>query len=171
MNFLNNLSFVSIGNGYSVVERRRIKMVERLREQLTLIDQTPIQEIGHKPIQEIDQTSIQRTQRNRIIDPVTNEVTFLEKSVPVKPWWKTSPDGQIILTIKHGMRKVEFQKGKSGILVSSMDELPALLQSLIDATIAGDLDRFMDGAADPDTIATPASPETSKRSLSAKKGR
>ena len=168
MNILNNLSFVSIGNGYSVVERRRIKMVERLREQLTLIDQTSIQEIGHKPIQ--------RTQRNRIIDPVTNEVTFIEKSVPIKPWWKTSPDGQIILTIKHGMGKIEFQKGKFGILVSSMDELPALLQGLIDATISGELDRFMDGVTagddqQPDTFATPASPETSKRSLSAKKGR
>ena len=158
MNILNSLSFVSIGNGYSVVERRRIKMVERLREQLTLIDQT----------------SIQRTQRNRIIDPVTNEVTFIEKSVPIKPWWKTSPDGQIILIVKHGMRRIEFEKGKFGILVASMDELPALLQSLIDATISGELDRFMDGAATaahPDTIATPASPEPSKRSSSAKKGR
>jgi hypothetical protein len=161
MNFINTLAFVSTSDGQSLVDRRRIKMVNRLRDQIAIITQ---------------QAPIHRTQRNRVIDPVTNEVTVVEKSVPVKPWWKTTPDDQIILTIKHGMRKVEFQKGKSGILVSSMDELPSVLQGLIDATMAGELDQVMDPqdqdqAGSQDAIATATPLGSSKRSLPAKKGR
>jgi len=169
MNILNTLAFVSTGNVYSLVERRRIKMVDRLREQIALTEGDLTS--GHPPIL--------RVQRNRVTHPETGAVSVIERSVPVRPWWKTAADGQIILTVRHGMRKVEFQKGKSGILVSSMDELPNVLQGLIDATVAGELDQFMDGVSEdqdkvprPDTSApSNLPPERPQRSSPAKKGR
>ena len=43
----------------------------------------------------------------------------------------------------HGARPIEFEKGKAGIAVASRDKLPALIDSLIGAAQAGELDDLL----------------------------
>ena len=58
----------------------------------------------------------------------------------VKPWWKTDPSGQIVMSIKFGTKPIEFEKGKAGIVVPSKDKLPTVINTLIEAVRAGELD-------------------------------
>ena len=62
-----------------------------------------------------------------------------DKRVPVKPWWRLGPDGKVVLSLRSGMKKIEFEKGKTEIVVGGIDELPQVLQGLIDAVGRGDL--------------------------------
>jgi hypothetical protein len=58
----------------------------------------------------------------------------------VKPWWKTDPSGQMVMSIKFGTKPIEFEKGKAGIVVPSKDKLPTVINTLIEAVRAGELD-------------------------------
>lgn len=62
----------------------------------------------------------------------------------IKPWWMTDSTGTVILTVRAGLRVLEFEKGKPGITVGSLERLEAVLDTLIAATRAGELDRFLE---------------------------
>jgi hypothetical protein len=62
----------------------------------------------------------------------------------IKPWWMTDSTGTVILTVRAGLRVLEFEKGKPGITVGSMERLGAVLDTLIAATKAGELDRLLE---------------------------
>ena len=62
----------------------------------------------------------------------------------IKPWWMTDATGTVILTIMAGLRVLEFEKGKPGITVGSLERLEAVLDTLIAATRAGELDRCLE---------------------------
>ena len=49
------------------------------------------------------------------------------------------PAKTIRLTFKFGAKPIEFEKGKAGIVVSSKDKLPAVIDTLISAVRAGEL--------------------------------
>lgn len=44
------------------------------------------------------------------------------------------------MSIKFGARAIEFEKGKAGIAVPSKDKLPGVIDTLIAAVRAGELD-------------------------------
>ncbi len=48
------------------------------------------------------------------------------------------------MTIKVGLKTLEFEKGKTGIAVGAPDRLGSVLETLIAATRAGELDRFLE---------------------------
>jgi hypothetical protein len=56
----------------------------------------------------------------------------------------TDATGTVILTVRAGLRVLEFEKGKPGITVGSMERLGAVLDTLIAATKAGELDRLLE---------------------------
>ena len=58
----------------------------------------------------------------------------------------TDPVGQVVMSIKFGARPIEFEKGKAGI-VPSRDKLPAVIDTLISAVRAGELDELFSQAA------------------------
>jgi hypothetical protein len=47
------------------------------------------------------------------------------------------------MSVYHGTRPIEFEKGKAGIAVASRERLPALIDSLIGAVRAGELDDML----------------------------
>jgi hypothetical protein len=49
----------------------------------------------------------------------------------IKPWWTTDAAGTVILTIRAGLRVLEFEKGKPGIVVGALERLEAVLDTLI----------------------------------------
>lgn len=66
----------------------------------------------------------------------------------IKPWWTTDAAGTVILTVRAGLKVLEFEKGKPGINVGPLDRLESVLDTLIAATRAGELDRFLEPPKD-----------------------
>ena len=48
------------------------------------------------------------------------------------------------MTIKVGLKTLELEKGKTGIAVRAPERLESVLDTLIAATRAGELDRFLE---------------------------
>jgi hypothetical protein len=54
-----------------------------------------------------------------------------------------------VLAVYHGTQPIEFEKGKAGIAVQSRDKLPALVDQLIGAAQAGELDELLSRSPKP----------------------
>ena len=59
------------------------------------------------------------------------------------------------MSIKFGAKPVEFEKGKAGIVVGSKEKLPAVIDALISAVRAGELDDLFSQAAKSGAIGKP----------------
>jgi hypothetical protein len=51
------------------------------------------------------------------------------------------------MSIKFGAKPIEFEKGKAGIVIPSKDKLPTVIDTLIAAVRAGELDDIFSHAA------------------------
>jgi hypothetical protein len=130
MPVLKSLSFTALPKtGNDPVQQRRAKFVAKLEEQKLLL-QNP----NHV-------RTVQRWTK------VNGERQATTKQQAVRPWWKTDPTGQIVMSVKFGAKPVEFEKGKAGIVVPSKDKLPAVIDTLISAVRAGELDELFSLAA------------------------
>jgi hypothetical protein len=130
MPVLKSLSFTALPkSGNDPVQARRAKFVERLEEQKLLVK---------------DPNHVRTVQRWTKVDGERQATT---KQQAVRPWWKTDSSGQVIMSIKFGAKPVEFEKGKAGITVGSKDKLPAVIDALIAAVRAGELDEVFGQAA------------------------
>jgi hypothetical protein len=69
--------------------------------------------------------------------------TTVEKQQRVAPWWVQVGDGSYLFTIRSGWKPIEFDKGKSAIVVLSQDKLPAIIDTLIAAVRNGELDEHL----------------------------
>jgi hypothetical protein len=54
--------------------------------------------------------------------------------------------GNVVLTVRSGFKILEFEKGKPGIVVGSVDKLDGVLATLISAARAGELDPMLEQA-------------------------
>jgi len=91
-----------------------------------------------------DPNHVRTVQRWTKVDGQRQAVT---KQQAVRPWWKTDPAGQVVMSIKFGAKPLEFEKGKAGIVVPSKDKLPVVIDTLISAVRAGELDDLFSQAA------------------------
>jgi len=66
--------------------------------------------------------------------------TLVEKQQRVLPWWRMASNGSYLFFIRAGQKAVEFEKGKSAVAVASRDKLPAMIDTLITAVRAGEID-------------------------------
>ena len=69
--------------------------------------------------------------------------TVVEKQQRVERWWVQLPDGSCLFTIRSGWKPIEFDKGKSAIVVLSQDKLPAIIDTLVTAVRNGELDEHL----------------------------
>jgi hypothetical protein len=123
MPVLKSLSFTAIPKTVNdPVHMRRAKFAARLEEQKLLL---------------ADPNHVRAVQR---WTKVNGERQATTKQQAVRPWWKTDLSGQVVMSIKFGARPIEFEKGKAGIAVGSRDKLPAVIDTLIAAVRAGELD-------------------------------
>src|SRR5882672_11299111 len=128
MPVLKSLSFTALPKtGNDPVQQRRAKFVTKLEEQKLLLK---------------DPNHIRTVQRWVKVDGERRAVT---KQQAVRPW--TDPAGQVVVSIKFGAKPIEFEKGKAGIVVPSKDKLPAVIDTLIVAVRAGELDELFNQAA------------------------
>jgi hypothetical protein len=61
----------------------------------------------------------------------------------VRPWWREDVLGAIGLTVRYGGRAIEFEKGKTAIVVPGNDQLAATIDAVIAAVRAGDMDELL----------------------------
>jgi hypothetical protein len=72
-----------------------------------------------------------------------------EKQERVLPWWRQAPNGSYVFFIRSGWKAIEFEKGKSAIAVAAFDKLPGVIDTLIGAVRAGELDEQLAQAGKP----------------------
>ena len=100
MPVLKSLSFTALPKtANDPVQMRRAKFVARLEEQKLLLK---------------DPNHVRTVQRWTKVDGERQAIT---KQQAVRPWWKTDPSGQVVMSIKFGAKPIEFEKGKAGIVV------------------------------------------------------
>jgi len=78
----------------------------------------------------------------------------IEQSQRISPWWRTLPNGSTVFFIKVGQKPVEFEKGKPAISVGSPEKISGLIETLIAAVRAGELDESLAQASKAATVNT-----------------
>lgn len=135
MAVLKSLSFTAVPKtAGNPVLTRRVKLIERLEEQKVLLNDP----------------NFTRTVQRWV--KVNGEKQPVEKKQRVSPWWRADMSGHYVMSIKFGSRPVEFEKGKAGIAVPSKEKLPAVIDTLVAAVRAGELDDHLNQAAKTRTI-------------------
>jgi len=138
MPVLKSLTFTVVpSRAFDPAATRRAKLVERLEEQKRLLAQPSY-------VRVVQRWTGKGDARRQI-----------EKQQRVKPWWRNDGAGHVIMAVYHGTRPIEFEKGKAGIAVQAKDKLPALIDHLIAAVQAGELDELLARAAKPAGAAKP----------------
>ena len=80
------------------------------------------------------------------------ELTPLDRQQRVLPWWRVNSDGSYVFFVRWGGRPIEFEKGKNGIAVPSLNKIPLVIDILITAVRNGELDAQLAQARKPTTV-------------------
>lgn len=126
MSKLKALSFVVAPRSTrSPEQHRRMKLVERLRDQKALFRDS-------KHTRTVMRWTEQDGKRVRG-----------EHQLAVRPWWTRDEQNNVVLLVQFGLKPLEFEKGKSGILMGKEDRLEGVLDTLIEAAETGALDQLL----------------------------
>jgi hypothetical protein len=105
------------------VIHRRNKLIVRLQQQIALV-QDP---------------NFTLTRQKWIADEAgVKQLRELRKRV--RAWWRTDATGAVVLTVRYGARHIEFEKGNAAIAVGKKEKLIPILETVIQAVEAGELD-------------------------------
>jgi|694.fasta_scaffold29524_10 hypothetical protein len=127
MSFLKTLTFSTANDLAPLpIEKKRHQLMAALKDQLALLEQPDLTRSRKKWI-EID-----------------GQRVLTHKTVPVRRWWKETLDGKIMLFLRAGVKRIEFEKGKSAIVLATIDDLSKTIKGLMDATSNGELDHLLD---------------------------
>jgi hypothetical protein len=130
MPVLKSLSFTELPKqNNDIIQIRRANFVAKLEEQNQLL-----KDVNH----------IRTTQRWTKVDGERQPIT---KQQAVRSWWKADPSGQVVMSMKFGSKPIEFEKGNAAILVGSREKLPVVIDTLIAAVRAEELDDLLSHAA------------------------
>ena len=127
MKLLKSLTFGVMTRGsQNPVLARRAKLIHRLEQQKKLAQDANFV------------VTVSRWLRN---EAGGKELVQLQKRV--RPWWREDVLGTVGLTVRYGAKAIEFDKGKTAIIVPSKDQLVATLDTVITAVRAGELDEHL----------------------------
>jgi len=132
MSFLSKLTITQLKRNprQTPQEARRTKLIIKLEEQLALAQ---VQAKGERLIV---------TKPCWTRDDNGNKVR-IQRERQVKPWW--FPQGsELHMVVRYGAQQLELTKGKRAIVISSPALLPGAINTLIQATQAGELDAAID---------------------------
>ena len=74
------------------------------------------------------------------------EKVLVERPLRTSKWWQPDQNGGYVMTMKVGSKRIEFEKGKAAIAVGSLEKLPGVIDALIKAVRAGELDEQLNQA-------------------------
>ncbi|MBN9048796.1 MAG: hypothetical protein J0H78_04990 [Rhizobiales bacterium] len=125
MSALKSLVFAPLPklSGADPVQHRRNKLIERLRQQISLANDPAF-----------------ALTRQKWVSDGNGGKNLLEQRKRVRPWWRMDGSGNVVLTVRYGARPIEFDKGKAAIAVGKKDKLVSTIETVISAVEAGELD-------------------------------
>ena len=127
MSHLKSLNFTAVPKGAgNPAMTRRSKLVARLEEQRALA-----LDPSYAPT------------RRRTVKSEDGTKRAVETQRRLRPWWRADANGGIVLTVRYGFKTIEFEKGKAGVAVPSRDKLVGVIDTMIAAVRAGELDEVM----------------------------
>lgn len=132
MPVLKNLTLTALPTRrHDPVAIRRAKLIERLEDQKRLLAEPNY-------VRTVQRWTGKGDQRRQV-----------EKQQKVRPWWRLDGSGHVVFALYHGAKPIEFEKGKAGIALQSRDKLPGLIDALVSAVQAGELDELLARSAKP----------------------
>lgn len=136
MSVLDKLKIVAIApkRAVSVEQERRNKLARKLDEQLKLAEAR------------LGGPAYDRTKFHWHTDE-NGDRKRITRSVRLREWWIVSPTGSIQFGLRYGATPVEIQKGRTGIEVAKLEDLPAVIKLVMRAVIEGELDEAIRFAA------------------------
>lgn len=117
------------------VVKRRNKLINKLTDQRELA------------IAVIEGRNFTPQRLRTVVDRTTGERTVREMPVRIKAWWWTGEKNETLLSVFYGSKTLELNKGKSAIEITSIKELPAVFDTLINATLNSELDAQIESAS------------------------
>lgn len=135
MTFLNTLTFTNALDAKpSPLQRKKATLVRNLKDQLILLDNP----------------NLVKTRTRRV--ETDGHKQMVEIQIRVRPWWRETIDGTLTFIMKSGLKRIEFAKGQTAILVQNKEALPSLINGLIKAVENGELDGLLTDKNDAKTI-------------------
>ena len=133
MKILKSLTFAVMSRGsQNPVLARRYKLIHRLEQQKKLAQDPNFV------------VTVSKRLRNG-----AGSKELVQSQKRVRPWWRDDALGTIGLTVRYGAKAIEFEKGKTAIVVPSKDQLVATLDTVIAAVKGGELDEHLAQYAKP----------------------
>ena len=127
MAILKTLNFTAVSKRQlSPVAHRRAKLVNMLKEQRALFTDPSFSRV-------VQRWKLDNGQKVKV-----------DHQIKVKPWWFEDEKGQVVLSLRFGLKTLEFEKGKTGVLVGSKDRLVKTFETLIEATVSGEFDSLLE---------------------------
>lgn len=138
MTTLANLKLVAATkpNNVSTTVQRRLKLCGRLDEQLAIAKAA------------VTGDSYQPTKTRSYIDSETGLRKQAVVPKRVKPWWFTSEDGKLCLSVRYGARIIYLAKGKTAVELTDNAQLVPTLEAIKLAVMAGELDAQIEIASE-----------------------
>jgi hypothetical protein len=130
MNALKALNIVALPklSSSDPAMKRRVKLLTQLEQQLELAK---------------DPNFFVSTQKWRKQEDGSKQL--VEKQKRVKKWWVADMMGNCFFTVRYGSKMLELEKGKSAINVGDKENLVAVIEAVIAAARAGELDAVLGG--------------------------
>jgi hypothetical protein len=131
MSVLKSMNFVAVPRAVNATpeQQRRNKLLVHLREQ--------------KAIAVADSEGRLHSVKKRRWELTEDGDKFqIEVEKRLKRWWQTTDKG-VALTVRWGNKQIEFEKGKTAILVEGAAQLPSVFDQLILGAANGDFDKFI----------------------------
>jgi hypothetical protein len=122
-------------------EQKRHKLIIKLQEQLSMIEA----ELSGKSYKRMKWVTLPN---------IHGEPERIQRPVRVKQWWFKDRGGNVLFAVRYGAKPIHIQKDKSAIQVSSTADLPAVINTLIRAVDAGELDAQL-SSLHTDSVALP----------------
>ena len=112
----------------------RSKLITRLLEQKELVEA------------DLKGEQLFKTRFKFVTDSETGEAKRAEVQKQLRRWWGKDEDGQVMLTLRYGNKPLAIADGKSTIEVGTLDKLPKIIETIIEAVKAGELDKQLNAA-------------------------
>jgi hypothetical protein len=112
----------------------RSKLITRLLEQKELVEA------------DLKGEHLTKTRFKFVTDSETGESNRIEVQKQLRRWWWKDEDGGVMLTLRYGNRSLAIAEGKSTIEIGTLDKLPKIIDTIIEAVKAGELDKQLNAA-------------------------
>lgn len=123
---LDLITFERPNNSDPKLKRRR-KLLDKLNEQMQLVEDSTYQPTTKKWVTDED------GERKRVEVPKR-----------LKSWWGKDANGNTVLTVRYGSKPLELAKGKQAVKIASNDDVAKTLRVITEAVEAGELDSIIE---------------------------